>query len=406
MEAETKLGLLAIFNLGLNSNLFLRSKSSAQGNLWLHDKKQFRQIICILFRWLFFAFGQHAIPRQSTGCEQNTFSHCMYRRRHFISTSHMMFTFTRGSRLKLKCVPETFLIPSLVSRHVSRPAQYTQHFVLFFTLLYYSFHWLRLKVDHVQNALRRFTRPQRRRFYGSRTSHTPLHTHIPTSTSARPSPPRIAVFAVLVTGLLTQHYSIDSQFVLRFSYGVHTTTDCTKVEHFLFAGVSGCSYRTSSSIATAGPHNEFASHHGHAVFLVSEGWSNWSYSFRGSTAFRGAFPVFQRCTLNSVASPSKCTLITTLYLTAQSDFVKERRLQELVKMQSECIGAYKSHPRTRIVRSMPTSAAGRNTNGLGRRSQAKCMVTIPSISLFTCIAWCRRVRAVSMVTADMQWLRH
>ena len=53
--------------------------------------------------------------------------------------------------------PKHFLIPSLVSRHVSRPAQYIQHFVLFFIFLYFSFfQQLRLKVDHVQNTLRRF----------------------------------------------------------------------------------------------------------------------------------------------------------------------------------------------------------------------------------------------------------
>ena len=82
-------------------------------------------------------------------CEQHTFSHCMYRRRHLVSTSHMMLH--AHAWLKKNCVPQNpFVIPSLVSRHVSRPA--TQHFVLFFTFLYFSFfHRLRLKVDHVQN---------------------------------------------------------------------------------------------------------------------------------------------------------------------------------------------------------------------------------------------------------------
>ena len=64
-------------------------------------------------------------------CKQNTFSRCMYRRRRFVSSSHMMLHTLAW--LKLNCVPKTsFLIPSLVSRHVSRPAQYTQHFVLLF----------------------------------------------------------------------------------------------------------------------------------------------------------------------------------------------------------------------------------------------------------------------------------
>ena len=80
------------------------------------------------------------------------------------------YTLTRGSSW-IVC-PKQFLIPSLVSRHVSRAAQYTQHFVLFVTFLYFSFvHWLRLKVDHVQNTLRRFTKPWRWRCYGSSTSH-------------------------------------------------------------------------------------------------------------------------------------------------------------------------------------------------------------------------------------------
>ena len=48
------------------------------------------------------------------------------------------YTLTRGSRL-MNCVPKHFLNPSLVSRHVSRPAHHTQHFVLYFTVLYFSF---------------------------------------------------------------------------------------------------------------------------------------------------------------------------------------------------------------------------------------------------------------------------
>ena len=56
------------------------------------------------------------------------------------------------------------VIPSLVPRHVS--------FHLILTFLYLPFaHRLRLEVDHVRNTLRRFTRPQRWRFDGSRTSH-------------------------------------------------------------------------------------------------------------------------------------------------------------------------------------------------------------------------------------------
>ena len=60
-------------------------------------------------------------PPASERCEQNTFSHCTYRRRHFVSTSHMMLH--ADAWLKLNCVPKHFIITSLISRHVSRPAQ-------------------------------------------------------------------------------------------------------------------------------------------------------------------------------------------------------------------------------------------------------------------------------------------
>ena len=53
------------------------------------------------------ACQQLSIPRQSTGRrEQNTFSHCMYRRRHFVSTSHMMLH--AHAWLKLNSVPKTY----------------------------------------------------------------------------------------------------------------------------------------------------------------------------------------------------------------------------------------------------------------------------------------------------------
>ena len=73
-----------------------------------------------------------------------------------VSTQHIALiccTLKRGS----SCAFLKIVIPSLVPHHVSRPAQYTQHFDLIFTVS--SAHRLRLKVDHVGNALRRFTRP-------------------------------------------------------------------------------------------------------------------------------------------------------------------------------------------------------------------------------------------------------
>ena len=58
-------------------------------------------IFVILFRLLFFACRQLSIPRQSTGrCEQNTFSQCVYRCAHCVSTSHCTHSLyhIRGSR--------------------------------------------------------------------------------------------------------------------------------------------------------------------------------------------------------------------------------------------------------------------------------------------------------------------
>ena len=66
-------------------------------------------------------------------CEHKTCSHCMCRRRHSASASHVMFhAHARLKSISIVC-PKHFLIPSLASRHVARPAQYTQHFVIFFT---------------------------------------------------------------------------------------------------------------------------------------------------------------------------------------------------------------------------------------------------------------------------------
>ena len=97
----------------------------------------------------------------------------MYWRIHFVSTSHMMLHAHTWLKSSWIVCPKHFLIPSVVSHHVSRSAQYTEHYVIFFTFLHFSiFLWLRLRVCHVLSTLRRFRRPWRWRFYGSRTSHT------------------------------------------------------------------------------------------------------------------------------------------------------------------------------------------------------------------------------------------
>ena len=62
--------------------------------------------------------------------EQNTFSHCMYRREHCPhNTLHWVL------RRRSSCSFNKTVTPSLVWRHVWRPAQHTQHFVLFCTPL-------------------------------------------------------------------------------------------------------------------------------------------------------------------------------------------------------------------------------------------------------------------------------
>ena len=108
-----------------------------------------------------FACQQLSIPRQSTGRrEQNTFSHCMYRRRHFVSTSHMMLH--AHAWLKLNSVPKTFSHSISCFAPCFTPCTAHPAFCLFFNFFHFSFfHRLRLKVDHVQNTLGRSTRPLR-----------------------------------------------------------------------------------------------------------------------------------------------------------------------------------------------------------------------------------------------------
>ena len=106
---------------------------------------------------MFFASQRFSIPRQSTESVNRTPSHIACTDADTLSAHHTWcYTLTRGSSWIV--YPKHFLIPSLVSRHVSRPAKYTKHFVFFFTFLYFSFfHRLRPKVDHVQTTLSRLT---------------------------------------------------------------------------------------------------------------------------------------------------------------------------------------------------------------------------------------------------------
>ena len=62
--------------------------------------------------------GQSVIDttHATTTCEQNTFSHCMYRRRHFVSTLHMMSHAHAWLRLKL-CLPQNSYSISCAMSH-------------------------------------------------------------------------------------------------------------------------------------------------------------------------------------------------------------------------------------------------------------------------------------------------
>ena len=86
-------------------------------------------------------------------CEQNTFSHSMYRCAHCVRTSYCTQSLyhIRGSRNSGLCAQNSLRLLRSVSRH----AQNTQHFTLHFS----NNHWSP-KVDHVQNPLRRSTRTQ------------------------------------------------------------------------------------------------------------------------------------------------------------------------------------------------------------------------------------------------------
>ena len=99
--------------------------------------------------------------RKSCVINAITFS-TMNRPEHCVNTARCTDVLHARAWLKAQVVPSIKkVILSLVPRHVSRPAQYTQYIDLILTVLHFSFaHQLRLKVDHVPNTLRRFTGPQ------------------------------------------------------------------------------------------------------------------------------------------------------------------------------------------------------------------------------------------------------
>ena len=171
MEVETKFGSLAIFNLGLNSIFNGRSHQHRE-TCGFTTRNNSDKLFVSCSGGCFSLSGNMQFPGNRRGCEQNTFSHCMYRRRHFISTSHMMLHVHAWLKAQVEMCARN-ISSHLLVRVMSHDLLSTPSILSYFSLfLYFSFfHLLKLKVDHVQNTLRRFTRPQRRRFDGSRTSH-------------------------------------------------------------------------------------------------------------------------------------------------------------------------------------------------------------------------------------------
>ena len=113
-----KVGFVVDLQPGLNSKNFkveiISIGKPVASRQEMIPTNSFHQVQEMVFR-LPATFNCQAIDGEEGGRgEPNTFSHCMYRRRHFVSTSHMMLH--AHAWLKLNT-------PSLVSRHVSRPAQ-------------------------------------------------------------------------------------------------------------------------------------------------------------------------------------------------------------------------------------------------------------------------------------------
>ena len=103
--------------------------------------------------------GNFQFPSNRPGCEQNTFSHCMHRRRHFVSTSHVMLH--GHAWLKLNCVPKTFSYSISCFAPCLTPCTVHPALCPLFHIASTSpsFTGSGSRFDHVQNSLRRFTRP-------------------------------------------------------------------------------------------------------------------------------------------------------------------------------------------------------------------------------------------------------
>ena len=87
---RNKVGIMGDLRPGLNSKIFkveiISIGKPVASQQEMIPTNSFYLVQVVDFR-LPATFNSHAIDG---ACEQNTFSHCMYRRSHFISTSHMM----------------------------------------------------------------------------------------------------------------------------------------------------------------------------------------------------------------------------------------------------------------------------------------------------------------------------
>ena len=105
--SRKKVGIIGDLQPGLNSKnikveIISTGKPVAQLNHTTRCDSD--SSVSHLFMLLFFACRQLSIPRQSTGCEQNTLSHCMYKRGHCVHTAHCTDLFHAHAWLKL-CLP-------------------------------------------------------------------------------------------------------------------------------------------------------------------------------------------------------------------------------------------------------------------------------------------------------------
>ena len=118
-----------------------------------------------------FVCRQLSIPWQPMGCVSRTPCHIACADADTLSAHHVaLIPCTSYPCLKTH---ELCAHDHLLFRAMSHDLHSTPSILSSLSLFCFSFvHRLRLKVDHVQNTLRRFTRPWRWRFYGSWTSHS------------------------------------------------------------------------------------------------------------------------------------------------------------------------------------------------------------------------------------------